>query len=264
MNLDDISTQLLFITLPISAFKNTDNTEFGTGFIINCSIKDRSDISIPLLVTNWHVVSNAKTISLKLCAANDDGSPKSNDRIETNLDGSDWLKYRDEELDIAIIPMAPIFTNLIASGKKFFYKSISFDLFPSESTISEFAALEEIIFIGYPSGIQDSFNQSPLIRKGITATPIWRDFENKPRFVIDAGVFPGSSGSPVFLFNQGGYTTKKGLHLGSRLNFLGILTTTFIRKEIANQSTYLGLGEVIKSYKVKEFIEKSLSQMTTQ
>lgn len=37
--------------------------------------------------------------------------------------------------------------------------------------------------------------------------------------------FPGSSGSPIYVFNEGGYRDKKGnMYLGqSRLIFLGIL-----------------------------------------
>ena len=43
--------------------------------------------------------------------------------------------------------------------------------------------------------------------------------------MIDAACFPGSSGSPVFIFNEGGYRDKKGtMHLGaSRLLLLGVL-----------------------------------------
>jgi hypothetical protein len=42
--------------------------------------------------------------------------------------------------------------------------------------------------------------------------------------LIDAACFPGSSGSPVFLFNLGGYAAKAGgMIIGSRLKLLGIL-----------------------------------------
>ena len=61
-----------------------------------------------------------------------------------------------------------------------------------------FGQHEEIVFIGYPSGLRDEHNSTPLIRRGITASPIWNDFGNDPIFLIDAGVYPGSSGSPVF------------------------------------------------------------------
>ena len=62
--------------------------------------------------------------------------------------------------------------------------------------------------------------------------------------MIDAGVFPGSSGSPVFIYNQGSYPTKDGIAIGSRVLFVGVLTKTLQRK---NDGAYLDLGVVINS-----------------
>ena len=262
MDLNDISTQLLFITIPINTKINTDEQRSGTGFLINCEIDKDANSSIPLLITNWHVVKNSDSVLIRMCSADEHGMPKNTMPITVEINGNEWVKFHNEELDIAVLPMGPIFNQLITAGHKFFYRALAFNLFPEENTIEEFSALEEVIFIGYPSGILDSHNLGPLIRKGITATPIWRDFEGKPRFVVDAGVFPGSSGSPVFIMNSSSYTTKKGIHLGSRLYFIGMLTTTFfVSHQQIDQRTYLGLGEVIKSTKVKIFIEKVLTQL---
>ena len=40
----------------------------------------------------------------------------------------------------------------------------------------------------------------PILRRGTTATPIALNFEGRPEFLIDAAVYPGSSGSPVFVY----------------------------------------------------------------
>lgn len=79
--------------------------------------------------------------------------------------------------------------------------------------------------IGYPNGLWDSVNNMPIVRRGSMATNISLDHNGKREFVIDAACFPGSSGSPVILFNKGGYTDKKGnLNWGNgRLYLLGIL-----------------------------------------
>jgi hypothetical protein len=43
-------------------------------------------------------------------------------------------------------------------------------------------------------------------------------------FLIDCSIFPGSSGSPVFLFNQGSYASRQGgLSLGTRVMLLGVV-----------------------------------------
>lgn len=264
MNLNDISTQLLYVTLPISVIKDKGNNEFGTGFLVNYQSSEDANSSIPLLITNWHVVKDADKINLRMSSANDAGMPISTDHINLELNAKDWVKYYDKELDLAVMLMGPVFNNLSTLGKKFFYRTISFNLFPDEKIIGDLAALEEVVFIGYPSGILDAYNLSPLIRRGITSTPVWRNYEGKPRFVIDAGVFPGSSGSPVFILNQGSYATKEGVAIGSRLYFLGVIATSFIRQEVGQQNTYLGLGEVIKSNKVKEFIVQTLSKLNVE
>ena len=65
-------------------------------------------------------------------------------------------------------------------------------------SINNLDAVEEVLFIGYPDGLYDSVNLTPVVRRGITATPVQLDFEGQPAFLVDAAVFPGSSGSPVF------------------------------------------------------------------
>lgn len=76
-------------------------------------------------------------------------------------------------------------------------------MIPNEEQIKQMDAIEPITFIGYPNGIWDSTNLLPVARRGTTASPIEVDFEGSPRFLIDASVFGGSSGSPVFILNQG-------------------------------------------------------------
>mgnify|MGYP003291781313 CR=1 FL=1 len=45
----------------------------------------------------------------------------------------------------------------------------------------------------------DKKNNLPLVRTGTIASHPRKDFNGLPQFVIDAQVFPGSSGSPVFI-----------------------------------------------------------------
>jgi hypothetical protein len=79
--------------------------------------------------------------------------------------------------------------------------------------------------VGYPTGLSDTVNHKPIVRKGITATNIKNDYQGKPQFLIDCACYPGSSGSPVFLVNQGIITLPKHErpYMGSRILLLGIL-----------------------------------------
>ena len=109
----------------------------------------------------------------------------------------------------------------------------------------------------------------PLVRKGITATAPYLNYNGKREFVIDAACFPGSSGSPVFICNTGTYRDKqnKAVIVGNRLFFLGILyggPESIIRGNLLGErnveniktvaSIPANLGYVIKSDVMADFI----------
>jgi hypothetical protein len=132
-------------------------------------------------------------------------------------------------------------------------------------------AIEDVVFIGYPNGMWDTLNNLPIVRRGTTATPAAVDFEGHPHFLIDASVFPGSSGSPVFLYNTGMYAQKDGgTVVGSRLHFLGAVSSVYFREydgsiesrpvptaesPVAVVREMLDLGVVIKARAITETID---------
>jgi len=89
---------------------------------------------------------------------------------------------------------------------------------------ADLTPLEEVLMIGYPNGIWDSRNNMPILRRGVTATHPAIEYEGRREFMIDAACFPGSSGSPVMLYNTGSYSTRDGgLAIGTRIKLLGVL-----------------------------------------
>jgi len=73
-----------------------------------------------------------------------------------------------------------------------------------------------------------AINNIPITRKGITATPLQMDFENTASFLVDAAIYNGSSGSPVFVFNQGSFYKPDGsVNIASRLKLVGIIHKVF-------------------------------------
>jgi hypothetical protein len=73
-----------------------------------------------------------------------------------------------------------------------------------------------------------------VARRGVTATPLVVKYSGLPQFLIDASVFPGSSGSPVFIVNTGSYSDGSGnVILGNRVIFLGMISDLVSRKELS-------------------------------
>ena len=66
----------------------------------------------------------------------------------------------------------------------------------------------------------------PIARNGVTASHLALEFNGEPKFVVDLACFPGSSGSPIFVYNPDGYFDKKQnmVVMGkTRLKLVGIL-----------------------------------------
>jgi S1-C subfamily serine protease len=250
----------LFTTAPVWVQCTSGKTSFGTAFILSLPAPESSDQQIPLLVTNAHVVADAQRAIVDLVEREGDG-PKRGSRLRVEIDGPTMTAFVDAANDLAVVPMGGLLNQLQKEGRPVFFRSVSPSLIPSEQVTSDLAAMEEVTFIGYPSGLYDEHNVSPIVRRGITATPAWNDFRGQPSFLIDAGVFPGSSGSPVFIMNQGAYATKTGLVVGSRLLFMGVLTEAFLRTEEKVPPVFLGLGRVIKAHRVRSFAEEVLGRL---
>ena len=256
MNLNDLSTQLLFTTVPIWTEAPDGSGSSATAFIYTVPIPNKTEHSVPVLVTNHHVVAKAKRGLVEFVERAGD-KPNREKRVRVEVSREALLGNSSPELDIALIPLGAMLTQLQDAGRPAFFRSVTPEIMPTAEMVAGLAAMEEIVFIGYPSGLRDEANASPLIRRGITSTPVWNDFQGRPSFLIDAGVFPGSSGSPVFILNQGAYATKEGLVVGNRLLFLGMIRQSMVRSDLGRE-TYLGLGEVLRSSAIADFIRRTI------
>ncbi len=252
MNIKSISTQLLYSTVPIWGEKENGEQVSGTGFFF--SFTTEKNFTIPLLVTNYHVLKDVTRGIFEFAGRENDMPTK--DKVRIEFDSSVINRNKNETIDLVAIPIASVINEMEQKGKPIFFRSITPDIVPSEEQINNLAAIEEVTFIGYPSGIYDSYNVSPIVRRGITATPVWNNFKGDPSFLIDAGVYPGSSGSPVFLFNQGSYSTNDGVTIGSRLMFLGVISESFVRS--THKESFLGLGKVINSRATLDYLKQFL------
>lgn len=160
-------------------------------------------------------------------ASNDEYSPidEKHLRIQITDLSKAWKSHPDPDVDLCAMPIASITNIFELQSQKIFFIPLSIRLIPSSGDIENLGAVEDIIMVGYPNGIWDEVNNQPIFRKGITATHPAKNYMGKKEFVIDAACFPGSSGSPVFIYNPNGYFDREGNYfLGQpRLLLLGVL-----------------------------------------
>jgi len=212
------------------------------------------------LATNYHTIKDADRIFIDLFKLNkEDNIPITDNKIKVEIDRKFFTNFQSEELDVAFMPIAPILQNLSEKNMDIFYKAITPNLIYSLEQAEKLGAIEEVVFFGYPYNLQDKSKNLPIIRRGITATPVWSNFREDPKnetFLIDAGVFPGSNGSPVFIFNQGSYPSGVNINVGIRVVFLGMIK---ISMQNSGNNQFIGLGEVIKANVILEFIKSKLN-----
>ncbi len=67
---------------------------------------------------------------------------------------------------------------------------------PGNNNISVEVA-DDAVIIGYPRGYYDDVHLYPIVKSGIIASRWGAPFKGRPYFLIDAKLFPGSSGSIV-------------------------------------------------------------------
>ena len=254
-----ISEKITYSTVLVKSVSVDSKISTGTGFVLNLNEVDNK--CVPVVVTNKHVIDGALYTELSFCKANIDGTPNDKEIITFRTLKKMWIEHPSVDLCCCTIGT---FINKQSIGNKPFYIPLSINNIPSKETIEDFAALEEVIMVGYPIGIADNYNNKPILRKGITATHIKNDYQGKHEFVVDMACFPGSSGSPIFILNEGSYSFKNEVYLGSRFYFVGILyggpqydargvVSVVTSNIIADTLIPTNLGFAIKSDEVLEF-----------
>ena len=221
-----ISEFLLLTTIRIETI-TPNGICTGTGFFFNFLFNKETGMSIPAIVTNKHVIKDAIKGKLRFSLRNEAGEPQWGHYYDLTVEDFEkaWILHPEGSVDLCIMPIAEIHKMVQSNGINLHYTALCVDDIPSDQDLKDnYSRVEDITIVGYPDGIWDAANNMPIVRKGITATALQLDFNNAPKFLVDAAIYGGSSGSPVFVFNQGSYSPANGgLVAGSRIKLVGVI-----------------------------------------
>ena len=260
-----LSEKITYSTVLIRCLYENGTSGSGTGFIIH--LCPNNGQCVPVIITNYHVVKDSVKTEFEICLKNDDGSPNDKEALRIDIQDNCWIHHPSHNIDLCCLPIADILNNLEKTSKKLFYIPLTTSLIASNDSLNNWVALEEVIMVGYPQGISDEYNHKPIIRKGITATHLKNDYQGNKTFLVDMACFPGSSGSPIFILNEGIYKNDEGYPcVGNRIQFIGILFQgpqytaqgNLIFSNIPNIPTPvtqipMNLGEAIKAEEILAF-----------
>jgi len=259
------SIQLMFSTVKIECVHEDGNIGYGTGFFYS------SENNRMYLVTNKHVVKGGAELRFNVHEGegpNDKARPSGESHISRIQNVKIGTYHPDDDIDLCVFH-----TDIAIVADKLlnpYIKSISHENIPDDKRIKTLGNSERVLMVGYPIGLSDSHNNLPIFRRGTTATHPGINFEGQPKFVIDMACFPGSSGSPVSILDEGVYSEGESLKKGTRFMFLGILDSgplmsangeikvksipTSYDLEVST-NVMINLGYVIKSSVLKKFIQ---------
>ena len=226
-----LANQHVLNTVRIEAWRKDRTGSVGTGFM-HKFCEDESG-AIQCVVTNAHVIDGTDMCELvfrsrKLGVENAQTVP-STIRFPKDF-GQRWYVHPDEQADLAVLPISNELRQMVTNGFTPEFKATQAHHLLNADNARQLNAVEEVLMVGYPNGLWDRKNNLPVARTGITATPPGVDWNGRKEFLIDCAVYPGSSGSPVYLFSPSGTRLSVGhtVVTTDRVILLGIVKSVFL------------------------------------
>lgn len=214
-----LSEQLMYATVRL-----TIGTSAATGFFYQTN----SDKKTTVVISNRHFAEQVGNLS-DLDFSKESIIQKTTFTIHLSNGGNKqfteevvWHLHPSEDLAFFIL------TDILAKNPlekeiTYYIMHIPQNLIPTAQQLEELLPLEHVTMVGYPNGLYDAENNYPIFRSGTTASHPAINFNGKNQALLDMACLPGSSGSPVFILNEGAYLKKDGcLHAGKRIIFLGV------------------------------------------
>lgn len=253
------------ITIRIECILKNGKSSVGTGFIFSFTSTSSGNY-LPLIITNKHVVEGAITGRFVLNKRDETNKLIHGKHLTVEIDdfAKLWRHHPDEEVDLCAMSFGIVIKAAEIKGDHLFFRTLSKDNIITEEQASKLSYFERIFMIGYPIGLWDDVNNRPIFRSGMTATHIKLDYCGKKQFLIDVACFPGSSGSPVIIFDtanaivgetQGSCRLAGVLFAGPYYTNEGEIIVEDIptvHTPIARMHSFINLGYVIKASRILE------------
>lgn len=172
----------------------------ATGFLVGFAINDEPDLSKRLysifMLTNRHVFSGQDRLWVRF----DKKDAQNTARFPIQLKVGEeikWLAHKDEQVDLAMLTISPDFLNNNAVDWSFINEEVF--AYPEKFNEIGIELGDGIFLAGFPLGISGSERNYAIVRSGTIARIDQEIVGSTKSFLIDATVFPGNSGGPVFL-----------------------------------------------------------------
>jgi len=175
--------------------------------------------------------------------------------------------FQDSSIDIVAIKVGDLLLKAIKDHDEntnyIAFQGITKSHFPKmNNDYYDVEVGDTVLIIGYPHGYFDSVNLYPIVKSGVIATSLYHKYEGSPCFLIDAKLFPGSSGSlvisqpriPIKIYEDGiSYYKEK------QFEFLGIFSGEPHLTDSSGETRIFNVGKVWFWYLLDHIITTGIS-----
>ena len=205
--------------------------EISNGFL--CALSTSETDIIPFVITSKSFIHDKSHVAFQYT------NKKGKLELGTiELEEKDW--YISDEYDIAAYPCGQMMNAIKATQNNFGNIPLIEKMILSSEEEQQLNLIETTYSIGFINAVHNNENCWPMSYVAYTASPISKNFDGKPYFVINSNIPKNILGSPVFVkwFHKGiwGYRlagmwiNQKEIenNVGNNTNFVGILKAKII------------------------------------
>lgn len=253
-------------TVFLTGLVENKSVSSGTGFyyFFNDTFADENGNTNELgtarigIVTNKHVVNGIEQIKYFFNSSVEGVPGYEAQEISVSLNKDSVIFHPNPNIDLCVIMADSLIESIRSTGRKLHLYPVRKIIRRTHEQFKEMETIQNLIMIGYPRGIWDSVNNLPIIRSGINATPLYENYQGEPNFAVDIALYPGSSGSPVFIYDKGFYLDDNNFTHGNRLIFVGVISSGHVTNHIIESVSIqemLHIGIAIKASELDVFEE---------
>jgi len=245
----------------------------GTGFFF---LFQTTQGKVPAIVTTKHVIDKAITITFIFLEADGSGFPLYEQQQKVTINRKELLiiYHPETNVDLAIIPINPLLDYFQKRKINISYHAMDETVIPNDSIMQTLNPIEDLTMMAHPVGLNAELKGKPIVVKGITATPLFLNYDHQQEFLMSGSMYDGCSGAPVLLY-QTNYSNRYDAPIISgrqRMFLVGINYATYtkwFREKVAprtmhvipgNPETslpgnilYENIGVIIKSQRLLDF-----------
>lgn len=165
---------------------------------------------VPTIITTKTAIASAQSVTFFFLDADTSGLPVYGNLRPVTIARNELaiLFHPEAEVDLAMILINPILDYLQKQKIRISYHNLDESLIPNDSVMNTLNVIDDLLMIGHPAGVRPELNGVPFIKKCVSATPMFLDYQNKKEFMADIPVYDGSSGAPVVLYQPLNYSNR--------------------------------------------------------